>query len=85
MANADDSTPGESGRPDGLERAGAILVELADALASATAASAEAQRLAAAGWVAAVAAALRCAARSLDQSESPRIAEGDRSCRRSNR
>ena len=76
MTNGDDSTPEESGRARGLERAGAILAELADALGSALVAAAEAQRTAAAGRVAAIAGALRCAARSLDQSENPRIADG---------
>ena len=76
MTNGNDSTPEQSGRPHGLERAGAILAELADALGSALVAAAEAQRTAAAGRVAAIAGALRCAARSLDQSENPRIADG---------
>jgi hypothetical protein len=76
MDNRDDATPDESDRPRGLERAVAILAELADAFGAALVASAEEQRIAAAGRVAAVATALRCAARSLDQSESPGIAEG---------
>jgi hypothetical protein len=76
MANGDDPISDESSRPGGLERAGAILAELAEAFGSALVASAEEQRIAAAGQTAAVAAALRCAARSLDASNSPGLADG---------
>jgi hypothetical protein len=76
MTTGDDSMPEESGRPRGLERAGTIIAELADALGSTLVASAEAQRTVAAERVAAIAAALRCAARSLEQSDSQRIADG---------
>jgi hypothetical protein len=84
MANGDDSTAKESGSPLGLERAGAILAELADALGAVVEAAAEEQRMAAVGRAAAVAAALRTAARSLDQSDSPGLAHcADRAADRS--
>jgi len=67
MTNGDDSTPEESGRARGLERAGAILAELADALGSTLVAAAEAQRTAAAERVAAIAGALRGVDRTADQ------------------
>src|SRR5262249_59322946 len=70
MANENDPISEESSRPVGIERTGAIFAELAEAFGSALVASAEEQRVAAAGQTAAVAAAPRCGARSLDASNS---------------
>ena len=75
MVNGDDSVADESERPHGLERAAAILAEMAEAFGSAVVASVEEQRIEAAERTKAVAAALRCAARSLDESDSPSLAE----------
>ncbi len=76
MANGDDSIADESKRPHGLERAAAILAELAEAFGLAVVASVEEQRIEAAERTKAVAAALRCAARSLDELDSPSLADG---------
>jgi hypothetical protein len=83
MANGDDPISDESSRPGGLERVGAVLAELADAFSSALAASAERQKIAAAGQTAAVAAGLRGPlARRV---EHPGARRRGRSCRRPNR
>jgi hypothetical protein len=74
MANGDDPLADQSKKPRGLERAGAILAALAEAFGSALVAAADEQRLEAAARTKAVAAALRSAARSLDQSDNPGLA-----------
>jgi hypothetical protein len=75
MANGDDSIADDSKRPNGLERAAAILAELAEAFGSAVVALVEEQRIEVAERTTAVAAALRCAARSLDERDSPSLAD----------
>jgi ElaB/YqjD/DUF883 family membrane-anchored ribosome-binding protein len=76
MADPGDSRPGDGAGARGIERAGAIVAELADALGSALMALAEEQGVRSADRAAAIAEAARCAARSLDQSASPEIARG---------
>ena len=74
MADPGDSRPDGGAGTHGLERGMAIIAELADAFATALASMAEEERLAAGARVAAVAAAARCAARSLERSESAELA-----------
>jgi hypothetical protein len=73
MADLGESQP-HGGATRGVDRGGAILAELAEALASALLGLAEEQRLAMAERVAAIAEAARSAARSLDRSESSTMA-----------
>lgn len=77
MGDSNDPTSaaaGGEGVKRGLGRAKGIVDELVDALRSAAESVAGEQQLRAAERVAALAEAVRCAARSLDQSESPAIA-----------
>jgi uncharacterized protein YjeT (DUF2065 family) len=76
-----ESRPHDGGKAQGanargIERAGAIVAELADALGAALIAVAEEQEAMAAQHISAVAEAARCAARSLDRSGSPEIGHG---------
>src|SRR5208282_6058205 len=71
MADLGDSRLQDDGRARGIGRAGAIVGELADAVGSALLEVAEEQGGIAADRVAAIAEAVRCAARSCDQSGSP--------------
>jgi hypothetical protein len=75
MADEDGSQPRDAGKPWGIERAGAIVAELADAFRAALIAVAEEQEAAAAQHISAVAEATRCAASSLDQSGESGIAK----------
>jgi hypothetical protein len=76
MADLGDARPQDDGRARGIGRAGAIVGELADAVGSALLEVAEEQGGIAADRVAAIAEAVRCAARSCDQSGSPAMARG---------
>lgn len=76
MADRGDSQPQDGAGARRIERAGAIVAELADAFCSALIGAAEEQGAKAGEQVSAVAEAVRCAAQSLDQSGSPGIARG---------
>lgn len=75
MAETDDSREDGAGAP-GIDRARAIISELAEAFAAAAASLAQEQGEKAAAEISAVAEAARCAARSLDRSDHPGLAGG---------
>jgi hypothetical protein len=74
MADLGDSRPRDGAKARGIDRAGAIVAELTDAIGSALLAAAEEQRVIATDHASALAEAARCAARSLEQSGSPEMA-----------
>jgi hypothetical protein len=74
MAERTDSTMGDGDAQPGLERAKAILAELADAARSAAVSAANQQKERGAQQIGDIAEAVRAAARSLDRSQSPTAA-----------
>jgi hypothetical protein len=72
---ADSGDPPDDGvKARGIDRAGAIIAELAEAFGAAASVLAEEQRVKAAADIAAVSQAARSAARSLDESDHPELA-----------
>jgi uncharacterized protein YjeT (DUF2065 family) len=76
MADPDESRSRDSSGARGIERAGAIIAELADACASALTGLFEGQEARLSDRAAALGEAARSAARSLDQSDNPDFARG---------